>query len=73
MITLRSRTAPGVTSTHSSSAMNSSACSSVMALGGTSFTKSSAVDERTLVTFFSRQMLTSMSSARAFSPTIMPS
>ena len=39
--TLRRRTFFGVTSTHSSSAMNSSACSSDIARGGTSRTRSS--------------------------------
>ena len=62
-----------MTSTHSSSAMNSSACSSDIGRGGISFSKLSAVDERMLVSFFSFVGLTSMSSARAFSPTIIPS
>ncbi len=41
--------------------------------GGVSFSSSSAVDERMLVSFFSLVMFTSMSSARVFSPTTMPS
>ena len=63
----------GVTSTHSSSRMNSSACSSDSGRGGIRRTSSSAVDERMFVSFFSLVALTSRSSARAFSPTIMPS
>ena len=42
--TLRSRTFFGVTSTHSSSVMNSSACSSDITRGGTSRTRSSEPD-----------------------------
>ena len=42
-------------------------------LVGMSRTNSSAVDDRMLVTFFSLVGLTSMSSDRAFSPTIIPS
>ena len=38
-----------------------------------SFSSSSAVDERMLVSFFSLVMFTSMSSERVFSPTTMPS
>ena len=71
--TLRSRTAFGVTSTHSSSLMNSRACSSEKFMAGVSRSKSSAVAERMLFSFFSLVGLTSISSARAFSPTIMPS
>ena len=41
--------------------------------GGTRRSSSSWVDWRMLVTFFSLVMLTSMSSSREFSPTIMPS
>ena len=52
--------------------MNSSACSSDSTRCGVSLTVSSDDDARTLVSFFSRQMLTSMSPAREFSPTIMP-
>ena len=65
--------AAGVTSMHSSPRQNSSACSIAMFFGGISRSSSSPVEERTLVSFFSRVMLTSMSSERAFSPTIMPS
>jgi hypothetical protein len=53
--------------------MNSSACSSDIVRGGISRTSSSAVDCRMFVFCFSRVGLTSMSSAREFSPTIMPS
>ena len=67
------RTADGETSTHSSSAQNSRACSRLSSRGGTSRSSSSPVDWRTLVTLRSRQMLTSISSDREFSPTIMPS
>ena len=71
--TLRIRTISGVTSTHSSSRQNSRHCSSESLRGGMSFSKLSDVAERMLVCYFSRVMLTSMSSAREFSPTIMPS
>ena len=67
------RTASGVTSTHSSSRQNSRHCSRLSLRGGTIFSKLSAVEDRTLVSFFSLVMLTSMSSDREFSPTIMPS
>ena len=40
--------------------------------GGVSRTVSSADEARMFVSFFSRQMLTSMSPAREFSPTIIP-
>ena len=69
----RSRILCGVTSTSSSSLMNSIACSRPSLRGGINRTASSAVDARILVCFFSLVMLTSMSLARAFSPTIMPS
>jgi len=71
--TLRMRTASGVTSTHSSSRQNSSACSRLIRRGGIRRSRTSAPAERTLVSFFSLQMLTSMSSTREFSPTTMPS
>ena len=71
--TLRIRTAAGVTSTHSSSRQNSSACSNDNARGGINRTNSSPVDDRMFVSFFSLVALTSMSSEREFSPTIMPS
>ena len=61
---LRSRTLAGVTSMHSSSRMNSSACSSDIGRGGIRRTSSSAVDERMFVSFFSFVALTSRSSAR---------
>ncbi len=70
---LRRRTTLGVTSTHSSSAMNSSDCSSEKERAGVSRSNSSATDERMLVSFFSLVGLTSISSARAFSPMIIPS
>jgi len=41
--------------------------------GGIRRTSSSAVEERMFVSFFSLVALTSRSSARAFSPTTMPS
>src|SRR6478735_6140071 len=72
-ITLRMRTLLGVTSTHSSSRQNSRHCSSESFFGGMTFSKLSEVAERMLVCCFSLVMLTSMSSAREFSPTIMPS
>jgi hypothetical protein len=71
--TLRIRTIPGVTSTHSSSRQNSRACSKESALCGMSGTSTSPEDWRMLVSFFSFVGFTSMSSAREFSPTIMPS
>ena len=70
---LRSRTEWGVTSTHSSSAMNSRACSRESGRGGVRRTSSSDDDARMLVSFFSLTGLTSMSSDRELSPTIMPS
>ncbi len=63
----------GVISTNSSSLMNSIACSRLNLRGGIRRMASSAVDARMFVCFFSLQMLTSMSLAREFSPTIMPS
>ncbi len=66
--TLRSRTDSGVTSTHSSSEMNSRACSSESRSGGVRRMASSAEAERMLVCFFSLVGLTSISSSRAFSP-----
>ena len=60
--TLRSRTLCGVTSTHSSSAMNSSACSSDIGRGGTRRTVSSEPAARLLVSFFSFVGFTSISS-----------
>ena len=71
--TLRMRTFCGVISTHSSSRQNSRACSSESLRGGISVSVTSDVDERMFVSFFSLVMFTSMSSAREFSPTIMPS
>jgi hypothetical protein len=41
-------------------------------VGGVSFTSSSPVDMRMLVSFFSRTMLTSRSSPRVYSPITMP-
>src|ERR1019366_1541603 len=70
---LRSRSDFGVTSTISSSAMNSMACSRFRDLTGTSRMASSALDARMLVIFFSRTTLTSRSLSRECSPTIMPS
>src|SRR5207342_1233543 len=71
--TLRRRTFWGVTSTHSSSRISSSAWSSERTRAGISRTSSSAEDERVFESFFSFVALTSRSSARAFSPTIIPS
>src|SRR5713101_3280754 len=70
---LRRRIDFGVTSTYSSSAMNSIADSRVSTRCGTSRMASSAVEARMLVCFFSLVTLTSISASRAFSPTIMPS
>ena len=71
--TLRTRTISGVTSTHSSSAQNSIACSRPSSSGRASVSKTSAVDDRMLVSFFSRVTLTSRSSARGLMPTTWPS
>src|ERR1700674_196358 len=70
---LRSRRDFGVTSTNSSSAMNSIACSRLRLRYGTRRIASSEVEARMLVSFFSRTMLTSRSVSFAFSPIIMPS
>ena len=70
---LRRRTESGVTSTHSSSRRNSSEASRVNRVGGASRTSTSALDARMLVCCLALVGLTSRSSARAFSPTIMPS
>src|SRR6266404_2557756 len=69
----RRRSDLGVTSTNSSSAMNSMACSRLSWRCGTRRTASSEVDARMLVSFFSRTTLTSRSVSFAFSPMIMPS
>src|ERR1017187_3344167 len=53
---LRRRIDTGVTSTNSSSRMNSMACSRFRMRGGTSLMASSAVDARMLVSFFSLTM-----------------
>ena len=53
--------------------MNSSACSRFSWRWGVRRMASSAVEARMLVSFFCFVTLTSMSSGRAFSPTIMPS
>src|SRR5579862_464885 len=70
---LRRRSAFGVISTNSSSAMNSMACSRLSGRKGTRRMASSAVEARILVSFFSRTALTSRSVSLAFSPMIMPS
>src|SRR5436190_4601360 len=71
--TFRSRMLFGVTSTHSSSRISSSACSSESGRGGIRRTVSSELAARMFVSFFSLVAFTSRSLARAFSPTIMPS
>ena len=63
----------GVTSTHSSLRMNSSACSSESGRGGISRISSSADEARMLVSFFGLDAFTSRSLSREFSPTIIPS
>src|SRR5712691_4387107 len=70
---LRRRRDFGVTSTYSSSVMNSMACSRFKLRKGTRRIAMSEVEERMLVSFFSRTTLTSRSLSLAFSPTIMPS
>ena len=72
-IRLRRRMLDGVTSTSSSSLMNSIACSRPSLRGGIRRIASSADDARMFVCFFSFVTLTSMSVGRAFSPMIMPS
>ena len=72
-IRFRSLMLTGVTSTSSSSLMNSMACSSPSFRGGIRRIASSALDARMLVCFFSFVTLTSMSLGRAFSPMTMPS
>src|SRR3990172_8744782 len=72
-IFFRMRTEEGVISTNSSSLMNSRAASRERTRGGTSRSASSAPAARMLVSFFSLQMLMSMSTGREFSPTIIPS
>ena len=67
------RTACGVTSTISSSRIKLIACSSVTGLMGERRTFSSFPAARMLDSFFSLQGLTSMSSPRLCSPTIIPS
>ena len=72
-IRFRRRMLDGVTSTSSSSLMNSIACSRPSLRGGISRIASSADEARMLVCFFSFVTLTSMSAVREFSPMIMPS
>ena len=62
-----------MTSTSSSSAMNSIAVSRVWIFGGASLIASSAEWVRMFVFCFSRVTLTIMSSGRLFSPMTMPS
>ena len=62
----------GVTSTSSSSSMNSSACSRVRRRGGVSLMASSEPEARTLVSFFPLQGFTSRSLSLACWPMIMP-
>ena len=63
----------GVISTSSSSAMNSTAFSSVSSMGGVRLMASSLPEARTLVSFFSRMGLTTRSLSRVWMPMIMPS
>src|SRR5699024_11149598 len=72
-MTFRIRTAQGVTSTHSSSRANSSDSFNESFRAGGSFSIVSADGARMFVSFFSRVMLTSMSSPRVFSPLTCPS
>src|SRR5277367_2913379 len=72
-IFLRRRKDFGVTSTSSSSAMNSMACSRFIGLKGTRRIASSALEARMLVSFFSRTTFTSRSLSRECSPITMPS
>src|SRR6266567_853345 len=62
----------GVTSTSSSSSMNSSACSRVRLRGGVSLMASSVPEARTLVSFFPLQGLTSRSLSLECWPMIIP-
>src|SRR6185369_6497613 len=70
---LRSRIVFGVTSTSSSSAMNSTALSSVSWIGGTRRTASSVPDARTLVNCLPLIGLTTRSLSREWMPMTMPS
>jgi len=63
----------GVTSSSSSSAMNSRHCSKDIGRGGVNLVVISAVEERILVKRFFLQTLIFRSPGREFSPTIMPS
>ena len=71
--TFRRRICVGVTSTHSSSAMNSNASSSDIRRAGFKRMLRSWPTARMLLSFFSLVGLTFMSSGRLFSPTIIPS
>src|SRR3954447_5843313 len=71
--TFLSRIDCGVTSTASSSRMNSSACSSDSGRGGISRTVSSAAAARMFVSFLGFDAFTSRSLSREFSPTTIPS
>src|SRR6476661_5062987 len=70
---LRRRIDLGVISTSSSSAMNSTAYSSDIWIGGTRRTASSVPDERTLVSCLPLIGLTTRSLSREWIPMIMPS
>src|SRR5690606_7350823 len=72
-IFLRSRIAFGVTSTSSSSSMNSSACSSDSLIGGTRPSSSSLPEARKLVSCLPRRALTVRSLSLALMPTSWPS
>ena len=62
----------GVTSTYSSSAMNSKQRSKLRIVGGVSFNASSLPLARLFVRCFVLHTLTVMSSSRLFSPTTIP-
>ena len=63
----------GVTSTSSSSSMNSMACSSVMRIGGVSWMFSSVPAARTLVSCLALSALTTRSFSRECRPITIPS
>ena len=72
-IFLRSLMLIGVTSTSSSSAINSRHCSSERIVGGISFNASSLPEARLFVRCFCLHTLTAKSSSLEFSPTTSPS
>ena len=71
-IFLRIRRLVGVISSSSSVSMKSRHCSRLISFGVVSFSASSALEERVLVSFFVLQTLISMSYAFGFCPMTIP-